>query len=110
MKKYEAVFILDVRLVDDEGKAFTKELTELLESWGGSVEEAVVMGRKQFAREIKKRKAGLYLNYIFNLDSEKVKDISVQFKHDERVLRDMTILFDRPEDIVVAGEEKAEEA
>ncbi len=109
MKKYEAVFILDVRQVDDEGKAFTKELTELLESWGGTMEEAVVMGRKQFARELKKRKAGLYLNYIFTLDVTKVKEISTQFKHDVRVLRDMTIVYDRPEDIIVAGEEKTEE-
>ncbi|UDQ99222.1 30S ribosomal protein S6 [Lentisphaerota bacterium WC36G] len=109
MKKYESVFILDVRLVDDEGKAFTKELTELLEGWGGSVEESTVMGRKQFAREINKRKAGLYLNFIFTLDADKVKDISTQFKHDERVLRDMTIVFDRPDDMIVAGDYNSDE-
>ena len=103
MKKYEAVFILDVRLVEDEGKAFTKELSEIIESWGGKIEEAVSLGRKQFAREIKKRKAGLYMNYVLTLDADKVKDISTKFVHDDRVLRDMTILFDRPEE--VAGSE-----
>ena len=48
MKKYEAVFILDIRKVDDDGKAYSKELTEFIESLGGKVNEVIAMGRKQF--------------------------------------------------------------
>ena len=55
MKKYEAVFILDMRKVEDEGKAFSEEFAQMIQSWGGSVVESNAMGRKQFAREIRKR-------------------------------------------------------
>ena len=72
MKKYEAVFILDIRKVEDEGKGFTEEFGKNLESWGGKLLEANAMGRKQFAREINKRKAGIYWDYVFELDPLKV--------------------------------------
>lgn len=99
MKKYEAVFILDVRKVEDEGKAFSEEFGKNLESMGGKLIEANEMGRKQFAREIKKRKAGVYLNFVFELDAEKETQIREQFRLDERVLRIMIILFDRPAEV-----------
>ena len=53
MKKYEAVFILDIRKADDEGNAFTKEFGELIESLGGKLESVTPMGRRQFTYEIK---------------------------------------------------------
>ncbi len=97
MKKYEAVFILNIRKVDDEGDAFTKEFTGMVEEWGGEMVAAESMGRKQFAREINKAKAGIYWNYIFNLDPDKVLAIRNQFRLDDRVIRLMIINYDRPE-------------
>ena len=41
MKKYEAVYILDIRKVDDEGEAFSKEITAFIESLGGKVSGSV---------------------------------------------------------------------
>ncbi|MDR0932541.1 MAG: 30S ribosomal protein S6 [Victivallales bacterium] len=97
MKKYEAVFILDIRKTDDEGAAFTKEFAELISSLGGKVESSTPMGRRQFTYEIKKRKAGIYFDFIFELDAEKVIDIKEKYKLDDRILRNMILLFDRPE-------------
>ncbi len=99
MKKYEAIFILDMRKVEDEGKAFSEEFAKMIQNWGGVVNETNMMGRKQFAREIKKRKAGVYLNFVFELDAEKETQIREQFRLDERVLRIMIILFDRPAEV-----------
>ena len=98
MKKYEAVFILDIRKADDEGVAFRNELTQLIESLGGKVEAAVAMGRKQFTYEINKRRAGLYFDFIFELAADKVREIKEKYKLDARVLRNMIIVCDRPED------------
>lgn len=96
MKKYEAIFILDIRKVDDEGVAFTKEFTEFLGKIGGTLVSSTPMGRRQFSYEINKRKAGIYFDYFFELDTEKVIDIKEQYKLDERVLRNMIIIDDRP--------------
>ena len=75
MKKYEAVFILDIRKTDDEGAAFTKEFAEL----------------------INKRKAGIYFDFIFELETAKVIDIKEKYKLDDRILRNMILICDRPE-------------
>ena len=103
MKKYEAVFILDIRKADDEGASFCKELSELIESLGGKMESAVPMGRKQFTYEINKRRAGLYFDFVFTLDASKVREIKDKYKLDARVLRNLILIYDRPEN---AGEVK----
>ena len=61
--------------------------------------ESNAMGRKQFAREINKRKAGVYWNYIFELDPAKCKEIREKFRLDERVIRLLIINFERPEQV-----------
>ena len=103
MKKYEAVFILDIRKADDEGASFCKELSEFIESLGGKMESAVPMGRKQFTYAINKRRAGLYFDFVFTLDAAKVREIKDKYKLDARVLRNLILIYDRPEN---AGEVK----
>ena len=103
MKKYEAVFILDIRKADDEGASFCKELSEFIESLGGKMEAAVPMGRKQFTYEINKRRAGLYFDFVFTLDAAKVREIKDKYKLDARVLRNLILIYDRPEN---AGDAK----
>ena len=98
MKKYEAVFILDIRKADDEGNAFAKEFGELIGSLGGTLESVTPMGRRQFTYEIDKRRAGLYFDFVFELAAAKVKDIKEKYKLDQRVLRNMIIIYDRPAD------------
>ena len=34
LKKYEAIFILDIRKVDDEGAGVSSEIAALIEKWG----------------------------------------------------------------------------
>ena len=98
MKKYEAVFILDIRKTDDEGAAFSKEFGELIESLGGKMESVTPMGRKQFTYEIDKRRAGLYFDFVFELAAAKVKEIKEKYKLDQRILRNMIITYYRPAD------------
>ncbi|MDD2478581.1 MAG: 30S ribosomal protein S6 [Victivallaceae bacterium] len=96
MKKYEAIFILDIRKVDDEGEAFSKEFAAMIEAFGGKMEESIPMGRIQFAYQIDKRKAGIYWNFIFEVGNDKHEMILEKFRLDERVLRNMIIVYDRP--------------
>ncbi|MBR2720853.1 MAG: 30S ribosomal protein S6 [Lentisphaeria bacterium] len=99
MKKYEAVFILDIRKTDDEGAAFCRGFEELIQSLGGAVEKTVPMGRKQFTYEIDKRRAGLYFDFVFSLDTAKVIEIKERYKLDAQVLRNMILIYDRPEGV-----------
>ena len=105
MKKYEAIFIYDIRMVDDEGEGANRELVALIESLGGKVTESVSMGRIQFSYEIKKRKAGIYWDVFFEIDESKIIAIKDKFRLDERVLRNMIVIDDRPAEIRLPGKQ-----
>ena len=96
MKKYEAIFILDIRKVEDEGTVISSEIETLVKKWGGEMIKSISLGRRQFAYEVKKRKGGIYWNYVFTAEPDKVKALKENFLLDERVLRNMIINFDRP--------------
>ncbi|MGE4565182.1 MAG: 30S ribosomal protein S6 [Victivallaceae bacterium] len=102
MKKYEAVFILDIRKVDEATEDFGKEFTALVETLGGKMESAVPMGRRQFSYDINKRKAGLYWNFVFELETAKVIEIKEKYKLNEKILRNLILIYDRPEKAVTA--------
>lgn len=99
MKKYESVFILEIRKMEDEGKAFAEEFGKYVESIGGVMEEPKFLGRKQFAREIKKRKAGIYWHFVFTCSPAGANGIKDKYRLDERILRLMVANYERPEKI-----------
>ena len=96
MKKYEAVFILDERKVDDAGKAFAEEFGAYIAGQQGVMDESLAMGRRQFAREIRKRKAGIYWDFVFSLDPANASGIRDRYRLDERVVRLQVFHHERP--------------
>ncbi len=99
MKRYEAVFILDIRKADDEGASFAKEFGELIGKLGGSMVDTVNMGRKLFTYPIDKKKAGFYYDFTFELEENAVRQIKENYKLDERILRNMIVIDSRPADL-----------
>lgn len=97
MKKYETVIILDDRRIQDEGKAFVEEFSSRISRAGGEIIKVTSLGRKQFARQMKKRKTGFYWDFIINLDEKEAKKLPEYYNLDERVLRLQTFVYDRPE-------------
>ncbi len=106
MKKYESIFILDERQVDDQGKAFSEEMTALIKNIGGTVTEVVPMGRKQFARKIEKKKSGIYYDFIFSADEDKVKEVKDKYRLDRRIVRMQTFEFDERSKSISADTKK----
>jgi len=94
LKKYESIFILDERQVDDQGKAFADEISGLISNLGGKLEETVPMGRRQFARKIEKKKSGIYYDFIFSIDEDKVKEVKNRYRLDKRIIRMQTFDYD----------------
>lgn len=105
MKTYETVIILDDYNVQDEGKAFSEEFSSKISGAGGEMLKITPLGRKQFARKIKKRKSGIYWDFVFKLEESEAHKLDDDYKLDDRVLRMQTYVYDRPE---VSSEEKQE--
>lgn len=97
-QKYETVVILDEKGIGDDGNGFLDEFVQMLKGeFKGKVVKGVNLGRKQFAREMKKRKTGIYLDVVHELKPELEKVLRERFRLDERVLRLQSYTYDRPE-------------
>ncbi|NOY76051.1 MAG: 30S ribosomal protein S6 [Kiritimatiellaeota bacterium] len=98
MKKYETIVILDERKIKDDGKEFLAEIEKLITGeFGGKIVKSVVMGKKQFARAIKKRKTGVYLSIVHEMETDKIALLKDKYKLKETVLRMQSYNYDRPE-------------
>ena len=86
-KVYEGLFIfpgtLDEEGLDHSIERVKEELTKL----GGSLESSVRMGKKQFARILKKQKNGYYVVLAFKLDAGQVDAFKKRLKLGSDVFR-----------------------
>jgi len=99
---YEGMFIFPESL-DEEGldQAITR-VKEELEKLGGSIESTTRMGKKTFARPLKKQKAGLYVVMMFKIEGSKIDAFKSRLKLTSNVFRHQFV--------EAGGEEVAQEA
>jgi small subunit ribosomal protein S6 len=97
LKTYEAVFILDERQFTDGGEAFAEDIVQRVEKSGGRVLRKDPMGRRQFARPIRKQKAGIYWDFVLEMDPDQVAPLKEAFRLDESVFRAVVFLYEGPE-------------
>ena len=87
MNTYEGLFIFPEAL-DEEGlDQAVARVKEELEKLGGSIESTARMGKKTFARPLKKQKAGLYVIIVFKLGGEKMDAFKMRLKLGTDVFR-----------------------
>ncbi|MFW5802314.1 MAG: 30S ribosomal protein S6 [Verrucomicrobiota bacterium] len=96
MKTYEAVFILDERYVEDGGEAFAADVEKVIGTLGGKPVEKKSLGRKTFAREIKKKKSGIYWQFVLELAPEKVAELQERYRLNQTVMRLEVFLYEEP--------------
>ena len=89
---YEGLFIFPETL-DEEGlDQSIARVKEELEKLGGTLESTTRMGKKNFARPLKKQKAGLYVVLMFKLDGTKIDAFKKRLKLSSNVFRAQFVL------------------
>ena len=87
MNTYEGLFIFPEAL-DEEGlDQAIGRVKEELEKLGGSIESTARMGKKTFARPLKKQKAGLYVVIMFKLEGTQLDAFKARLKLTTNVFR-----------------------
>ncbi len=99
MNRYEAMVILPESLTEDEIEQGLERLSAKINELGGSAGKASRMGRKTFARPMKKQTIGEYALLRFGLDGQKIKDLQEALKLDDAIFR---IQFTRLEETAAA--------
>ena len=87
MKKYEALFILDVVGREDAEKDIIDRIEKDIEQAGGKVETVQKMGPKPLARTVKGRSAGNYVNVIFLSPPAAIRELAAKFHLDTDLFR-----------------------
>ena len=87
MRTYDIIFILDERKFEDGGDAFAKDVAAHLQSLGAVIKSKAGMGRRTFARPIGKSTAGIYWEFIVDLDPAKVALFQEKYRLNAGVMR-----------------------
>lgn len=94
MKKYDALYIFVNAPKEDALEPYIEKVSGEITRLGGNVLGGEVLGKKTFARELKKRDSGIYVRVRFELDPGKVAELRARYALLEDVFRVQILAVD----------------
>lgn len=104
MNKYEAMIIFRESLKDTEWDEAVDAVRADIEKLGGSLTSCTRLGKREFARTMKKQTAGHYALLAIQLDGAAVSPLLARLKLNEQVFRVQVVTA--PEKAPQAAEKK----
>lgn len=95
LNNYEAAVIFTPVLSETQLKDAVKSYRELITAAKGTIVNEESWGLTKLAYSIQKKSSGFYHFFEFSAPAEFIKELDVQFRRDERVLRYMTLRLDK---------------
>ena len=89
---YEGLFIFPETLDEETLDLAIVRVKEELEGLEGSLESTTRMGKKNFARPLKKQKAGIYVVLMFKLDGSRIDALKQRLKLSTNVFRSQFVV------------------
>lgn len=110
MKIYELTFILTTTLDENATEAEVNKLTDQIKALDGNIFEVQHLGVKKMTFEIENQRQGNYITIYYEGSPTIPKQLEKGMKHNENILRSMTIVL-KPSEYKppVKEEEKIEE-
>lgn len=87
MNTYEILFVFSSSLSEESLNKALEGIKGDVSRLGGTVKETKVLGKKTFARPMKKVTEGLYVRAIAELEPQSVAELHGRFKLNDAVLR-----------------------
>ena len=94
MRTYEALYIVNPELEDDDIQTVAKETEALVVKHEGAIVRSEVWGRRKLAYTVKKHSEGAYILLRFQATPEFIRRLEGYFKLNERVIRYLVVHFD----------------
>lgn len=102
MKKYDALYIFVNVAREDAINGLLEKVSEEITRLGGTIIGSEDLGKKTFARPMKKHEAGSYLRVRFELDPSKLDELIARYKLVDEIFRvQILAVDDRREALVV---------
>lgn len=107
MKKYDALYIFVKAAKEDAIEPLLEKVSNEITRLGGNVLGSEMLGKKTFARVMKKKESGVYIRVRFELDPAKVAELRARYALMDEVFRVQVLAVDdRREALVVAQNER----
>lgn len=87
MNKYEAIFILDPKLSDEQLAALKTDLQGKISAVGAQDILEIKFDRRPLTFPIRKESEAYYLIYAFHGPTDSVSKLRLELKHQEQILR-----------------------
>ncbi len=84
---YEGMFILPKTLTDDQLDGALESIRQDVARFEGDVKNTVRLGKRPFARTMKKQDSGYYYVLDFDLDGSRITPLKNRLKLNENVFR-----------------------
>ncbi len=94
VQMYETLFLLDPSKVASDGDTVRAHLVSNIEKHGGHVEVTRPWDDRKLTYPIKNQKKGSFHIIYYKLESTKQRELEIDFKLDENILRLMTVTVD----------------
>ena len=92
LRLYETTFILDSQLSEQEIETEIKKVEELIVANGGEIVEIQRWGNRRFAYEIKHKRQGYYIHFLYKGKTVIPGLIEAAFKVNERIIRFLSVV------------------
>lgn len=92
---YEAVFVVSPVLSESQVKEAAEEYKGHIVGKGGKVDFSENWGLKRTAYPISGKKTGFYTLLQFQMPPESLKNLDLEFRRDERVIRYLIVKLDK---------------
>ena len=107
MKKYDGLYIFAGNAKDDVLEASLTKAVAEIERFGGQIETQEILGKRAFARPMRKRENGVYAIVRFELDPAKVSELVNRYKLVEEVFRVQILAVDARREAKLAAQREA---
>jgi small subunit ribosomal protein S6 len=103
LNSYEAMYIVDPALSEQEVEALTKRLESEIVEKGGEIVDLQHLGKKRLAYPVKKEKDGFYFLLYFRLASDRGSELRAGYRLNDSILR-FLIIRKSEQELQFAGE------
>jgi len=94
MRKYEAMFILNIGLAKEQLPEKVERFTTAITHNGGQIDKLAEWGKRRLAYEVNKQREGYYFLINFTAEPAAVKELERQFRISEDVVRYVVFRLD----------------
>jgi len=84
---YEGLFVFPERLQDQEIEEARQSVVADLERYGAKLLGSRTLGRRTFARPIKKMRAGVYVRMVFEINGQEIAALRQRLKLNDTLIR-----------------------